>query len=344
MGKAYKYILVALVAILLGAAAVSLYFYGRIERDYNDTYIKGSQNLKYHFSIIISNSSSLYWQEFMKGAHKAAEEYGAALEYHAISPMDNGDEAWRFIKIAVASRIDGIITNALDEETYADDIAYVTSSGLHIVTTGADTQKSQTSYYVGTMAYEYGLSAARLAIESAREAPKIALIVDETVFIGDINDPRDLQRTDSWIIGFLEGISAYNGAELLDIKKKSSSVISAEDVVQSIFDNYPDVNAIFCMTPEDTVTAAQAVTDRNKVGEVVVTGTDLSLTTPVLKYMEKNIIYGYIDRNPSEAGYRSVEALVSAVSDEFQAAYVDIDIDTITKENINEHLADGRDG
>jgi len=324
----YRYIFIGLVAILLSGVVMSMYYYSRIKMDYKaEVFPPGTNSKKYHFSLILNNSESLYWQQFRQGAMEAAGEYDAALEFHGIESADDLMATKQQMRIAVTARHDGIIVNALDADTYLEDIEHLVSNGLAVLTTGVEA-KSSDSYYVGTNAYAYGQEAARLVIQSAGEDAQIAIIVDDTVPYGDSANK---------IAGFSKELQAYPQARVVVTKRSSSSVIGAEDVVQSILDNYPEVNAIFCMTPEDTMAAAQAIIDRNRVGEIVVTGTDLTATQSVEKYIEKSIIYGFIERNPYNIGYRSVAALCNIMDGKFQPAYEDIDMDIVTRYNIDQY-------
>ena len=334
MKRIYKYIFIGLAVILLSGVVMSMYYYSRIKMDYKaEDYPPGASNKKYHFSLIINNSESLYWRQFKQGAMEAAADLDAALEFHGIESADDLITTKLQMRIAVAAQNDGVIINALDEETYEADIDYLVDHDLAVLTTGVEGRSSD-SYYVGTNAYAYGQEAARLAVQSAGEAAQIAIIVNDTISYRD--DNQDTNK----ITGFKKEIQAYPQARIVTIKKTSSHLIGAEDVVQSILDGFPEVNAIFCMTPEDTMAAAQAIIDRNRVGEIVVTGTDLTANPSVEKYIEKNIIYGYIERNPYDIGYQSVAALCNVVRGKFQPAYEDIDIDIVTKYNIDQYKTD----
>jgi len=330
----YKYIFIGLAVILISGVVMSMYYYSRIKMDYKaEEFPPGAGNNKYHFSLILNNSENLYWRQFRQGAMDAAAEFDAALEYHGIESADDLVTTKLQMRIAVASHNDGVIINNLDEETYLSDIGYLVDHDLAVLTTGIEARSSD-SYYVGTNAYAYGQEAARLAIQSAGENAQIAVIVDDTVNYGD-----GVQDTNK-IAGFFNEIQAYPDAQIVTIKKTSSHLIGAEDVVQSILDGFPQVNAIFCMTPEDTMAAAQAIIDRNRVGEIVVTGTDLNANPSVEKYIDKNIIYGYIERNPYDIGYQSVATLCNVMAGKFQPAYEDIDIDIVTKYNIDQYQTD----
>jgi ribose transport system substrate-binding protein len=274
----------------------------------------------HRISLILNNSDNLYWQRFKKGAMDAALEKSIAIEFHGIEDPEDVVSAGRQMRIAVASQKDGVIINTLDEASYESDMAYLAENGVLVLTTGVEAGKN--SYFVGTNTFEFGQRAAQLVIQAAGENARVAVILDST--------------TDE-MVGFSKEIQQYKGATLETIKKTDGHLIGAVDVIHSILTDYPQVNVIFCMTPEDTLAAAQAIVDRNLVGDIIVVGTDLSDTLIVRRYIERNIIFGYIERNPYDAGFQSVAVLAGVLRGEFKPTYVTVDLDTVTKWDMGQY-------
>jgi len=316
LGHLYKYSIAGLLAILIGAFAVSMYYYNRMAMSQeNAAYaLETDVEALHRISLIINNSDNLYWQRFKKGAMEAALENKVALEFHGFDDVEDAESAGRQMRIAVASQKDGVIVNTLDEASYEADIAYLVENGVLVMTTGVEGGKN--SYFVGTNAFEFGQRAAQLVIQAVGENARVAVILD-----GETDE----------IVGFSKEMQRYPEASIEVIKKTDGHLIGAVDVIQAILTDYPEVNAIFCMTPEDTLAAAQAVVDRNLVGDIVVIGTDLSDTPIVRRYIERSIIYGYIERNPFDAGFKSVSVLAGVLRGEFNPTFVTIDLDTVTK-------------
>ena len=322
MGRLYKYSIAGLLVILIGAFAMSIYYYNRMAMSQeNAAYALETDVEAFHrISLIINNSDNLYWQRFKKGAMDAAIENRVAIEFHGINNADDTASVVMQMRIAVASQKDGVIVNTLDEISYEADIAYLVENGVLVMTTGVEGGKN--SYFVGTNAFEFGQRAAQLVIQAVGENARVAVILDGT--------------TDE-IVGFSKEMQRYPNASIEAIKKTDGQLIGAVDVIQSILTDYPEVNAIFCMTPEDTLAAAQAIVDRNLVGDVVVIGTDLSDTPIVRRYIERSIIYGYIERNPYDAGFKSVSVLAGVLRGEFNPTFVTIDLDTVTKWDLGQY-------
>jgi len=321
LGKLYRYAIIGLSAILLGAVAMSMYYYLSIASYDNIAGFAAEPARERHrVSLIINNSDTLYWQIFKKGAMDAAAEHNIAIEFHGIEDARDLEATKRQMQIAVASQKDGIIINALDEVTFEEDIGNLVQNGITVVTTGVEGGKD--TYFVGTNAFEYGQKAARLVIEAVGENARVAIILDNTV---------------DEIVGFSKELQQYDDAVIETIEKTDGHLIGAVDVIQTILTDYPQVNAIFCMSPEDTLAAAQAVVDRNLVGDVVVVGTDLSDTPTVRQYIERNIIFGYIERNPYDAGFQSVTVLSEVLDGEFKPTFITIDPEMITRLNLGRY-------
>ena len=322
MGRLYRYSIAGLLAVLVSAFAMSMYYYNRMAMSQGDAVYTFETEIEmlHRVSLVLSNSDNLYWQRFKKGAMDAALENNVAIEFHGIADPEDGISVGRQMRIAVASQKEGVIINTLDEVSYEQDMAYLDQNGVLVMTTGVEAGIN--SYFVGTNTFEFGQRAAQLVIQAAGENARAAVILDST--------------TDE-IVGFSKEIQQHQGAVLEVIKKTDGHLIGAVDVIHSILTHYPQVNVIFCMTPEDTLAVAQAIVDRNLVGNIIVVGTDLSDTPIVRRYIERNIIYGYIERNPHDAGFQSVAVLAGVLRGEFKPTFVTIDLDTVTKWNLGQY-------
>lgn len=321
MRKFYRYLIFALSVAMLGALGTSIYFYTLIASSEQAIAFAIQPIIpERRISLILNNSETLYWQRFKKGAMDAAAEQNIAIEFHGIRDAGNIAYTKRQMMIAIASQQDGVILNAIDGETVEEDIAKLLEEEIVVVTTGVEGGIG--TYFVGTNAFEFGKKAARLAIEAVGENARIAIILDNTV---------------DEITGFANEIQQHDDAVIEIIKKSSGQLIGSADIIQNILNDFPAVNVIICMSPEDSLAAAQAIVDRNLVGRVSVIGTDLSDTPTVRQYIDRNIIYGYIERNPYEAGFQSVEILTGILDGYFMPTYNTVDLEVITRLNLTRY-------
>jgi len=317
LARLYKGLLIVLLIVLLVTFSTSMYYYNRMLVSPNYvTYVNSPVYFDERIALILENSNSTYWQRFKNGVLEAAKNYNIAVEFHAIQDQKS---AGTQLRIAAASKKNAVITNSFDENTYLTDLEYLDRKGVEIITSGIELGKN--NYFVGTNAFEFGQRAAQLSIRAGGENAQIAIILDNA--------------TDE-IAGFSTEIQQFENASIIVTRKTDGLLIGAVDVIHSILNDYPEVNLIFAMTAEDTLAAAQAIVDRNLVGNVIVVGTDLTDTPIVRRYMQRNIIYGFIERNPYDAGVRSLQIVAGIIDGEFKPTYETIDIDTVTRWDLSQ--------
>jgi ribose transport system substrate-binding protein len=127
-------------------------------------------------------------------------------------------------------------------------------------------------------------------------------------------------------------IDLAEGIDLSAVMYRKSNLLGAEDITRNILTDNSDIDVIFCTNAKDTVAAARVIIERNLVGDVYVVGTDV--TEEIINYIQKGIVFGVLDRNGYDAGYKCVEILYDNFGDGFQPSYMDIDIDIYTSLNI----------
>jgi ribose transport system substrate-binding protein len=134
--------------------------------------------------------------------------------------------------------------------------------------------------------------------------------------------------------GITSIIKSEQKINLLCTLYRNSDLLGAEDLTRSILTEHPNVDVIFCTNAKDTEAAAHVIVERNLVGKVVIVGTDI--TDEIKYYIKKGIIFGVLDRNGYNAGYKSVEILCGSVGDSFQSSYINIATDIYTAINIDQ--------
>ena len=95
---------------------------------------------------------------------------------------------------------------------------------------------------------------------------------------------------------------------------RTSHLLGAEDLTREILTQHSDVDVIFCTNAKDTAATARVIAERNLVGMSIV-GT--GITEEIRYYIQKGIIFGVLDRNGYDAGYKAVEILCSSVGIRF---------------------------
>lgn len=334
--KTFFRIFVIITTIVVVASVVgALYYYNRINNEYGDdtTYIFGDDP-KYHFSLILNSYHDVYWQSFKEGVFEAARVNNAAIEFNPVEDLESS-KMMEYISIATKSQVDGIIVNGHDTDEFREVINDAAEHNINIVMAGEEvlTSDSIMLMFVRTNLYEYGVQAAKLIGQTGSGNDKVNLAVILSSKNSDEADRIGSMQSNIMMSGLKKVADEDRKINLLDTLYRSSDLLGAEDLTRSILTEYQDIDVIFCTNEKDTVAAARVIVERNLVGQVVIVGTDV--TQEIINYINKGIIFGVIDRNGYDAGYKSVEMLINSIGETFQSNYEDIDIDIYTKMNIS---------
>lgn len=284
--------------------------------------------IDYHFIVIAQNTDDSYWQTVKEGCFDAASDSNVAVEFNG-PRFTNMDEQVKYFKMAVASRVDGIVTHVLDEEVFTPLIDEATEAGIPVITIETDAKNSKRKAFVGTNTYNLGGEAGKLVIESMGDEAVIGIIIKSFNGTSE-NVPQNLR-----VAGFKDALKVAPNASIKTIQSSGTGLFSAEEVTRQILYDYPEVNTIICTNVKDTICAAQIIVDLNKVGQITIIG--YGDAPEILRYIEKGVIYGTVAANPYEMGYESIRSLVEYKKKLMTSSYVDTGAKVITARNLEKY-------
>ncbi|MGK0465420.1 substrate-binding domain-containing protein [Clostridium sp.] len=282
---------------------------------------------KHHFYFIAQNSVDPFWIEVIKGAKESAKDNNVAVEFFAPRFNDPNEEL-KYIDIATLSKVDGIITHvssAVDFTTAIDNAYY---NKIPVITFENDASKSKRQTFVGINSFIIGSEAAKMLIEATDGKANIAIISSEDV-------SQDSVEQNLKMSGFISTLKDYPGIKIIKNYSSKMGVLSAEEITQKIINSESKINAIFTVSSADTLGTAQFIVDRNRVGDIILVGYGSS--ERILRYIDKGIIYGTVASDAYKMGYDGLKAMVDIKEGKPIPAFIDIDIEVITKRNLEEY-------
>ncbi|MCX7694274.1 MAG: substrate-binding domain-containing protein [Caloramator sp.] len=280
----------------------------------------------YHFYYITQNSIDPFWSEVILGAKKAAKDNNVVIEF--CSPRFNDPmEQLKYLDVAILSKVDGIITHVPTTGDFTSLIDKAYFKGIPVVTFENDDNKSKRYSFVGINSFEVGKKAAELIIKATGGRANIAIITSS-----DLN--QDLVENNLKMNGFFSAIRDYPEMKVVKTYTSKMGILSAEEITQKIIDSEEKINAIFTVSSADTLGAAQLIVDRNKVGNIVLVGYGSS--EEIIRYIDKEIIYGTISNDPFKMGYESVKTLIDIKSSKNVPYYINTELKVLTKDTIEE--------
>jgi len=332
-----KIVLGISILALAATATLTLYFFNRISRTYEDEAENVfSENPKYHFSLILDSLQNEYWSQYKQGVFDAAREANVIIEFNPPTYTDSEAKMIEYVDIAEKAMLDGIIINGVNSEAYSEAITNALENGMSIVLAGDEPVEASKLCYVGTNFYEFGVEAAGLISQIGDTDEPINVAV---IFSGNKNKEEDSSSLthEHIMLNGLNSAAAQTEREINFVTTlyRQSELLGAEDLTRDILNEYKDIDVIFCTNAKDTLAAAKVLVERNLVGEVFIVGTNVN--AEIKSMIEKGIVYGVLNRNGYKAGERSVEALANIIEGQFQSSFIDIELDIYTVMNIHKY-------
>lgn len=315
---------------LLVFLIISVFFSFKYIFDYNtvDKSKIAGKKPKYHFVVIKPNIDDYFWNGIKKGIELAARDLNVAVELET-SSFNNTDEQIMYLNIAIASKVDGIIINAVNDKLITPYINKAERLNIPVVTIENDAKDSKRKAFISTINFEAGVKAGNMLIEATDGKANVAIIMNK--YPGNEENVSENLK----IQGFEDTVKKQKGISIVAKLVSDNGVFGAEDVTQKVLSKYGDVNTIFCLSSRDTIGAAQVIVDQNKVGKVTIIGYGDS--GDILRYIENGVIYGTIVSDSVKIGYDSIKNLTEIKENKNVSIFIDTGLYKVTSKNIKEY-------
>ena len=207
-----------------------------------------------------------------------------AAEYFQVNIIAAGPEGWdtqaqaEAIEAAIANEADGIITRMWDDSP-AEAVKKAMAAGIPVIMTETRTAVNPGLTYIGLDNYQCGRDTAAELIKRAGTTGKVALMGN-----------WGAANTDAKLAGVKDYLAENSEWEVVVEADDKAATADAIEAAKSIFNNYPDVDAILGLDSSSGTGIALAMEELGiAAGSVKVVVHDREPAT--LEYIEK----GYID-------------------------------------------------
>lgn len=274
--------------------------------------------------------SNPYWQYVKLGAEKAAKERNAIIEFEGPDTA-SVDEGIRFINMAYAAKVSGIIAYIQDEDRYKPIIAKVTGKGIPLVTVDSDAENSKRLAYVGTDNVNAGMVGAEEMINQIGVEGKVGIIM------GGKTVKNQMER----VKGFTDYLKRNSKVVIADIESSDSYRLEAEFAAKQILMNNFGITALFCTSALDGVGAAKAVNSLGLSGKVkIICFDDLPET---LEGIRSGIITSTVVQRPYIMGYKAVNIIMDNMEGKLTTGQFLTDVAVVGKGNLDEYIKEQGD-
>ena len=341
--RQYLVLILTLLFTLLTLIFGSLYF-----RFYRLELVKQAEAHTYdkYFVMITDNYKTDFWQSVYEGALEKARESDIYVDLLGMN-LSRDYSCEELMKIATASKVDGIMVCADESSSMTALINDAVSNGIPVVTLYGDNTHSDRLSFVGISGYSVGKMYAKQIINIIKDARREKLLGED-----GIEDTRKVQvavlaNADTKDAGQNIIISAIQDTiseenvtdaefDVSIVTVDNTNAFSVEESIRDIFlnENVPDV--IVCLNELNTTCTYQAVVDFNKVGEVSVLGYYDS--SEIVKAIDRGGVYATISIDTRQLGEYSVSALLDYYEFGNTSEYYLADVTLIDRNNVADFL------
>jgi len=265
-----------------------------------------------------------YWVTVTEGVEAASKEFN--VDFTETGPIGevNIDTQISAIETAIASKVDGILTMALNPEAFTPVINRAEAAGIPVVLIDTDAPESNRHAYAGTSNFEAGYSAGKAMIEATGGKGKVGIIT------GAIDAANLNQRID----GFKKAIKEGSSLEVIDIQDSNSDILIQTEKAQSMLQANPDLTAFFGTDATSAIAAAKIVDEKGLSDRISIVGFDDMPET--LDYIRKGIIDATTVQRNYMMGYMGIEILKNIIDgNPPEEQVIDTGVVIVTAENID---------
>lgn len=250
---------------------------------------------KVHLVLIAQEYNNPYWKAIKEGALEAGKDLNIQVEY--IGPLQsNMEEQLKLLEKSIASNVDGIIVQSLNNEKFTPLINKAMAKGIPVITIDTDAPSSNRLSYVGTDNYFAGQQLGNKVLKETRGRGKIGII------IGDITAENQKLRLN----GFKSVIEKWDNMEVIEVLPSNISRIKAGQQAEKILRNHPEVSILVGTSVFDAVGILQATENLNREDVEIFGFDDIDDTLHAIK---ERMIVATVVPKPYQIGYKSVSLM-----------------------------------
>jgi ribose transport system substrate-binding protein len=272
--------------------------------------------------LITEQAGHPYWDVVISGARKAAGN-DIWIDVQGPNKASSSDHI-RIIERAIASHVDGIITQGLDHE-FIPVINKAIHSGIPVITLDTDAPESERISFVGTDNYDAGYQAGQYVKKHFKDTRKIGIIS------GSSYGGHMTQR----IQGFKDAIHDEVGLEIVSIVNSQINKMEAMNQTFKMLNEHPEINLMFGVSALDGPGIAEAIDQYFPTkGIPVVAFDDLPET---LRLLQQGKITAIIAQRSFLIGNKSIELMRSVFQGKSIPQINHTEIDVVEKFNVEKY-------
>ncbi|WP_418751342.1 D-allose transporter substrate-binding protein [Frisingicoccus sp.] len=261
----------------------------------------------YKYAVILKTQATDFWTKMWKGVEDKAAEMGVQVDIYSAQSEEDFEGQVAILEKCINDGYDGIAIAPLSASNMVSTVAKATQAEITIVNIDEkldmDEMAKQGGAVVGFVTTDnvaVGAKGAGYIAENVEKGSKVAIIE------GKAGNASGEDRRDGAKKAFEDAGLEVVGSIPADWDRQK-----ALDAATSFIQQNPDLKGIYCCNDTMALGALQAVINENKLGEILVVGTDGD--TEAVDSVNKGELSATVAQDPAGIGAKGLELLVEAV-------------------------------
>ncbi len=283
----------------LTAVGLSVYYYHQTQL-YDQRIVDAISSEEilptYHFTLIGEEINHDYWRLVGEGAKETETKYDVFVEYEG-PERSNPDEQLKLLDMAIKSKVDGIIVQALNEN-FTPLINMAVDQGIPVITIDTDSSQSMRNSYIGTDNYLAGQLAGKALVEDT----------NGKAVVGIITGRFDNQHHQERVQGFIDIVGEYEEIEIVAIEESNITRVDVEEKAYNVLTAHNTITAFYgtsSYTGIGIVAAAKSLKRHNDLYVITFDTIDENI-----QLLQNGYIDVIVEQKPYDMGYQSVDIML----------------------------------
>jgi rhamnose transport system substrate-binding protein len=256
------------------------------------------------YALVPKNLGNPYFDTANKGAQEAAKELGVTVNYQGSSTADATQQI-QVINSLVAQHVNGLAISANDSDALEPAGKSAMDAGIPVVSWDSQIAQGGRNVHINQAnAEDIGRSEVQLLSKLIGGKGKIAIL----------SATSTAPNQNEWIKWMKDELTKpeYKDMELVATVYGDDQDEKSYTEAQGLMTTYPDLKGIISPTTVGIAASARAVTDANKIGQVIVTG--LGTPNQMRAYVKSGAAPAFELWNPGDLGYLAIHTLDAIAS------------------------------
>jgi ribose transport system substrate-binding protein len=290
--------------VLIGATVLNASLIGKSRDSLSKGVLRENSALstsRYHVIVALPDTDDSYFRGLIRGIEQETRTSEAAIQVFRYSAQSDL-EAERCFNLAMSARVDGLIMFTSRNNPIVERAVEAERNGVTFIPICTDPPTPKGPFFVGTDSLRHGFESASIVLGRLGSSARIGVILPSS---GSEN-----LREEPFFHGIDSATKVYPGAKIVSVVRARAGALSGEESVTAMLRSQSPVNAIICSSAKDTIGAVQVIVDMDKVGKVLLVGTDD--TPEIRKYIDNGVLTASIIRDSIAIGRSAMVAFAEA--------------------------------